>query len=158
MEKFAEETTGATADLDHRAVNPLIVYFSSVSENTHKFVVKTGVRNVRLPLRTSDVAPEVNEPFVLCVPSYGRPGGSGSIPPQAVKFLNNPVNREHLAGVIGAGNTNFGELYCIAAEKVAAKCHVPVLYKFELMGTAEDVSKVRDGLEEFWKQNSLHRI
>ncbi len=158
MEKFTEETTGDFADLEHLTINPLIVYFSSISENTHKFVVKTGVRSVRLPLKTSDESPEVNEPFVLCVPSYGRPGGSGSIPPQAVKFLNNPVNREHLAGVIGAGNTNFGELYCVAADKVAAKCHVPVLYKFELMGTAEDVSKVRDGLEEFWKQNSLHRI
>lgn len=138
------------------AGGPTIVYFSSVSENTHKFVVKTGVPSVRLPLRTSEEPPVMHQPYVLCVPSYGRPGGAGSIPPQAVKFLNNPVNREHLHGVIGAGNTNFGELFCVAADKVAAKCKVPVLYKFELMGTSEDVSKVKEGLEEFWIQNSLY--
>ncbi|WP_346845672.1 class Ib ribonucleoside-diphosphate reductase assembly flavoprotein NrdI [uncultured Rothia sp.] len=135
---------------------PFIVYFSSVSENTHKFIVKTGVQSLRLPLKTSEATPSVHRPFVLCVPSYGRPGGSGSIPPQAVKFLNNPLNRELMQGVIGAGNTNFGSLYCIAAEKVAAKCEVPVLYKFELMGTAEDVSNVQEGLKAFWRKNSLY--
>lgn len=137
--------------------SPLVVYFSSISENTHKFIQKLGIRNIRLPLKTAEDTPQIDEPFVLCVPSYGRPGGSGSIPPQAVKFLNNPVNRENLKGVIGAGNTNFGELYCVAADKVAAKCNIPVLYKFELMGTAEDVTTVQEGLEEFWIQNSLYR-
>ncbi|WP_237189612.1 class Ib ribonucleoside-diphosphate reductase assembly flavoprotein NrdI [Rothia nasimurium] len=135
---------------------PTIVYFSSVSENTHRFVQKTGIKNLRLPLRTSEEPPQVSEPFVLCVPSYGRPGGAGSVPPQAIKFLNNPANRALLKGVIGAGNTNFGELFCVAADKIAAKCHVPVLYKFELMGTEEDVATVQEGIKEFWIQNSLY--
>ena len=148
-----EAKTTATAEIG----SPLVVYFSSISENTHKFVQKLGIRNVRLPLRTSEETPQVEEPFVLCLPSYGRPGGAGSIPPQAVKFLNNPINRVNLKGVIGAGNTNFGELYCVAADKVSTKCNIPVLYKFELMGTAEDVRTVQEGLEEFWIQNSLYR-
>ncbi|WP_240334033.1 class Ib ribonucleoside-diphosphate reductase assembly flavoprotein NrdI [Rothia sp. ZJ932] len=135
---------------------PLVVYFSSVSENTHKFVQKTGVRNLRLPLTAKDEIPQVNEPYVLCIPSYGRPNGSGSVPPQAVKFLNNAENRKHLTGVMGAGNTNFGDLYCVAADIVAAKCQVPILYKFELMGTTEDVTKVQEGLKEFWTKNSFH--
>lgn len=138
------------------AGGPTIVYFSSVSENTHKFVAKTGISSIRLPLRTNQEPPVMHQPYVLCVPSYGRPGGAGSIPPQALKFLNNPTNRQHLKGVIGAGNTNFGDHYCIAADKIAAKCQVPVLYKFELMGTSEDVLKVQQGLEEFWIQNSLY--
>lgn len=137
---------------------PTIVYFSSVSENTHRFVQKTGIKNLRLPLRTSEEPPQVSEPFVLCVPSYGRPGGAGSVPPQAIKFLNNPANRALLKGVIGAGNTNFGELFCVAADKIAAKCHVPVLYKFELMGTEEDVETVQEGIKEFWIQNSLYPV
>lgn len=137
---------------------PTIVYFSSVSENTHRFVQKTGIKNLRLPLRTSEEPPQVSEPYVLCVPSYGRPGGAGSVPPQAIKFLNNPANRALLKGVIGAGNTNFGELFCVAADKIAAKCHVPVLYKFELMGTEEDVETVQEGIKEFWIQNSLYPV
>lgn len=137
---------------------PTIVYFSSVSENTHRFVQKTGIKNLRLPLRTSEEPPQVSEPYVLCIPSYGRPGGAGSVPPQAIKFLNNPANRALLKGVIGAGNTNFGELFCVAADKIAAKCHVPVLYKFELMGTEEDVETVQEGIKEFWIQNSLYPV
>jgi protein involved in ribonucleotide reduction len=72
------------------------------------------------------------------------------VPRQVIKFLNNEENRSLLRGVIGAGNTNFGETYCLAADVVAAKCSVPVLYRFELMGTSDDVDRVQQGLEEFW--------
>ncbi|MGO4781808.1 class Ib ribonucleoside-diphosphate reductase assembly flavoprotein NrdI, partial [Lysobacter sp. 2RAB21] len=37
------------------------------------------------------------------------------------------------------------------------KCNVPVLYKFELMGTSEDVLKVKEGLETFWTPASQNR-
>ncbi|MGK7221371.1 class Ib ribonucleoside-diphosphate reductase assembly flavoprotein NrdI [Kocuria flava] len=131
---------------------PLVVYFSSVSENTHRFVTKLGCRAVRLPLHTGDEPPVVDEPYVLVAPTYGRPNGSGAVPPQVVRFLNREVNRRHLLGVIGAGNTNFGDHFCLAADKIAAKCDVPVLYRFELMGTEEDVRNVTRGMEQFWRQ------
>ncbi|MGQ1839846.1 class Ib ribonucleoside-diphosphate reductase assembly flavoprotein NrdI [Kocuria turfanensis] len=131
---------------------PLVVYFSSVSNNTHRFVEKLAARAVRLPLLTGEEPPEMTEPFVLVAPTYGRPSGSGAVPPQVVKFLNREANRRLLRGVIGAGNTNFGPAFCLAADKIAAKCDVPVLYKFELMGTSEDVRKVNEGLEQFWRQ------
>ena len=130
---------------------PLVVYFSSVTRNTDRFVAKLPVRSLRLPLKTSDPVPRLTEPYVLAVPSYGRPGGAGSVPPQVVKFLNDAPSRQQLKGVLGAGYTTFGPLFCVAAEKVAAKCQVPLLYKFELMGTDEDVEKVTQGLEEFWQ-------
>lgn len=131
---------------------PLVVYFSSVSNNTHRFVEKLDARPVRLPLLTGEEPPEMTEPFVLVAPTYGRPNGSGAVPPQVVKFLNREANRRLLRGVIGAGNTNFGSAFCLAADRIAAKCDVPVLYKFELMGTPEDVRKVNQGLEQFWRQ------
>ncbi|MDO5750610.1 MAG: class Ib ribonucleoside-diphosphate reductase assembly flavoprotein NrdI [Rothia sp. (in: high G+C Gram-positive bacteria)] len=137
--------------------SPLVVYFSSISGNTHKFVQKLRARLVRLPLHTKEESPTVTEPFVLIVPTYGKPDGAGNVPPQVVKFLNNPENRAQLRGVIGAGNTNFGPLFGIAADIVSRKCDVPVLFKFELMGTPADVEKVNEGLEEFWTQNSLQR-
>jgi protein involved in ribonucleotide reduction len=52
--------------------------------------------------------------------------------------------------VIGSGNTNFGSAYCLAGDIVAAKCKVPHLYRFELFGTSDDVTAVREGLESFW--------
>ena len=76
--------------------------------------------------------------------------GHGAVPKQVIKFLNVAENRDLIRGVIGAGNTNFGETYCLAGDIVAAKCKVPHLYRFELMGTSDDVDRVHEGLEEFW--------
>ena len=111
---------------------------------------------MQLPLRTGEETLLMEEPYVLCTPTYGKPDGAGNVPPQVVKFLNQPANREHLLGVIGAGNTNFGGLFCAAADISSQKCGVPVLYRFELMGTPEDVEKVNQGLEEIWKRNHQH--
>lgn len=134
-----------------------LIYFSSVSNNTHRFVEKLPLdpgEAARLPLRTKEETLSATEPFVLVLPSYGADGGKGTVPKQVIKFLNVESNRRLLRGVIGAGNTNFYDSYCLAGDIVAAKCGVPHLYRFELMGTDEDVSTVHKGLEEFWKQQS----
>lgn len=132
-----------------------LVYFSSASDNTHRFVQKLGLPAQRIPLRPTDPFLHVTEPYVLVVPTYGGGNEGGAVPRQVVKFLNDPANRGLIRGVIAAGNTNFGEAYCIAGDIVAAKCHVPYLYGFELMGTTEDVQRVREGLERFWQRQSL---
>ncbi len=56
-----------------------------------------------------------------------------------------------------AGNTNFGESYCYAGNVISQKCRVPYLYRFELMGTAEDVVAVREGLAQFMESEQWHR-
>lgn len=127
-----------------------LIYFSSVSDNTHRFVGKLGIEAARMPLLTKDPTLRATRPYVLVLPTYGGITGKGAVPRQVVKFLNVERNRSLLRGVIGAGNTNFGETYCLAADVVAAKCDVPVLYRFEVMGTSEDVDRVTQGLEEFW--------
>jgi len=127
-----------------------LIYFSSVSDNTHRFVEKLGVRAARMPVLTREPTLRATRPYVLVLPTYGGITGKGAVPRQVVKFLNNEQNRNLLRGVIGAGNTNFGETYCLAADIVATKCSVPVLYRFEVMGTSEDVDRVTTGLEEFW--------
>lgn len=137
-----------------------IVYFSSVSGNTARFVEKLDLPAQRIPLRPR-IEPhlQVGEDFVLILPTYG--GGTsgaprrGTVPPQVVKFLNDDVNRNHCRGVIAAGNTNFGESFCLAGDIVSAKLQVPYLYRFELFGTTEDASRVREGLGTFWEQQLL---
>ena len=127
-----------------------LVYFSSRSENTHRFVEKLGMAAVRLPVDASEEPPEIDAPFVLVLPTYGGGGEKGAVPKPVIRFLNNPRNRSLIRGVIAAGNTNFGTGYAIAGDIVAAKCAVPFLYRFELLGTDEDVANVRQGLERFW--------
>src|SRR5690625_7904323 len=47
--------------------------------------------------------------------------------------------------------------YCLAGDIISAKTNVPVMYRFELMGTPTDVTKVREGLDAFWQQHSLKK-
>lgn len=129
----------------------LIVYFSSATENTKRFVEKVGLPSRRIPLHRTEGELVVDEPYVLICPTYG--GGasiahenSRPVPPQVIRFLNNADNRGLLRGVIAAGNSNFGEDYCRAGDVIAHKCGVPFLYRFELMGMAEDVERVRSQL------------
>jgi protein involved in ribonucleotide reduction len=134
---------------------PLLVYFSSVSGNTARFIEKLGMPALRLPLHASDPALVVDEPFVLVTPTYGGGQGrgeeEGAVPKQVIRFLNDEGNRSLLRGVISAGNTNFGDAFCAAGDIISRKCHVPHLYKLELFGTQDDVDRVTDGLERWWK-------
>lgn len=99
-----------------------LVYFSSVSENTHRFVGKLGFEAQRIPLRSTEGHLRVDRPYVLVVPTYGSGNGRGAVPKQVIGFLNDPANRALLRGVIAAGNTNFGAAYCIAGDIIARKC------------------------------------
>ena len=127
-----------------------LVYFSSVSENTRRFVDKLDLEAQRIPLRSIDGELRVDQPYVLVTPTYGGANGAGAVPKQVIRFLNNSDNRSLVRGVIAAGNTNFGSTYCLAGRIVARKCQVPHLYNFELMGTRDDVLRVREGLEQLW--------
>ena len=131
-----------------------LIYFSSVSENTHRFVEKLGVPTQRIPLHARDEPLVADGPYVLVLPTYGGGIEGGAVPKQVIRFLNDPHNRSLIRGVIAAGNTNFGEAFCLAGEIVAAKCDVPYLYRFELLGTDQDVLRVREGLAQFWLQRS----
>ena len=143
-----------------------LVYFSSVSENTHRFVQRLSLPAIRIPVKSGIEGPiKVREPFVLLLPTYGKGRGDsptldakGYVPRQVIGFLNNPHNRSLIRGVIGAGNTQFGAEYCFAGALVSHKCRVPLLYRFEMMGTAEDVEAVRAELTEFWKdEDTCHQ-
>jgi len=134
-----------------RRSGPLLVYFSSASENTHRFVGKLGYRSARIPLRRGDEPLVVDEEYVLVVPTYGGGSVKGAVPKQVIAFLNDPHNRSLCRGVISSGNTNFGEAYCLAGDIIASKLDVPLLYRYELLGTNTDVARVKEGLEGFWQ-------
>lgn len=143
-----------TRTADGRAGVSRIVYFSSTSDNTHRFVQKLELPAHRIPIREAESI-RVTEPYVLIVPTYGggiAPLGRDRkhVPRQVIRFLNDDRNRSLIRGVIAAGNTNFGESFCVAGDIIARKCGVPFLYRFELMGTSEDVARVRQGLARFW--------
>lgn len=132
--------------------SPDLIYFSSVSNNTERFIAKLGRPALRIPLRPRlEGEIQVGRPYVLVCPTYGGGERSGAVPRQVISFLNNEVNRSLIRGVIVSGNRNFGQYYCLAGPVIAQRCNVPELYRFELLGTSRDVRVVNEGLDRFWK-------
>ena len=130
-----------------------IVYFSNYSGNTKKFVERLGANDaIRIPIGRSDRTPTIDVPYVLMVPTYGGGEGRTAIPRQVRAFLNIKENRALLRGVVGFGNTNFGEHFCKAADLISAKTGVPVIAKVEIFGTQEDIHTVNKRLEMLYGQ------
>ena len=124
-----------------------IVYFSNYSGNTHKFVQKLDVNSIRIPIDQDNNNPLlIKSRYILVVPTYGGGSEKSAIPRQVRAFLNVPSNRDNLIGVIGMGNTNFGEHYCKAADIIAAKTGVPILGRVEIFGTEDDVNNIQERL------------
>lgn len=122
-----------------------IVYFSSVSENTKRFVEKLGIRNQRIGLYLKDPLLVVESPYVLVVPTYGGGGSTrqGAVPKQVIRFLNHKPNRDLIRGVVAMGNTNFGAAYCKAGPIISEKTGAPILGYVEIFGDNEDVEEIR---------------
>lgn len=64
--------------------SPDLVYFSSVSENTRRFVQRLDRTAVRISLRPRlEGMIRVRRPFVLVVPTYGGGEQTGAVPKTA---------------------------------------------------------------------------
>ena len=126
-----------------------VVYFSNYSGNTKRFVEKINDGNfntISIPInpRAGDSIPCPTAPYILFVPTYGGGSERSAIPRQVRRFLNVPENRDLLRGVVGFGNTNFGDNFCKAAELISRKTGVPLIARVEIFGTPEDVNKVKE--------------
>ncbi|PPJ44314.1 class Ib ribonucleoside-diphosphate reductase assembly flavoprotein NrdI, partial [Rhizobium sp. KAs_5_22] len=66
-----------------------VVYFSSISNNTHRFIQKLGVNNSRVPYDLEEEL-NVNSDYVLITPTYSGGGESeaGAVPGRLIKFLD----------------------------------------------------------------------
>ncbi len=131
-------------------MEPLLVYYSSTSGNTERFVESLDISSVRIPISMKEQCPVMDEPYVLICPTYADDDGSKAVPKQVIRFLNNPINRKQIRGVIASGNRNFGEMFAYSGSVISKKCGVPCLYKFELSGTQTDVNNVKKGMNRLW--------
>ncbi|BAC24757.1 nrdI [Wigglesworthia glossinidia endosymbiont of Glossina brevipalpis] len=134
----------------------VLVYFSSSSENTHRFVKKLCIPAKRIPLIDKKEF-QIKSPYILVIPSYNNGILDTAVPHQVTNFLNTLHNKFFLKGVIGSGNKNFGVNFCIAGNIISKKYKVPLLYKFELLGTNKDVINVKNGINKFWKKLNLEK-
>lgn len=130
-----------------------IVYFSSISNNTHRFILKLPFSAVRIPINFDESKKIlIDEPYILITPTYAGGNGivKGAVPKQVVNFLNIEQNRNYCQAVIASGNTNFYDTYCLAGKIISKKLKIPLLYCFELLGTKKDVESVIEIINNFW--------
>ncbi|MCY9760387.1 class Ib ribonucleoside-diphosphate reductase assembly flavoprotein NrdI [Paenibacillus alvei] len=112
-----------------------IVYYSLVG-NVRRFLAKTGLP--AQPIGDYDV----DEPFVIVTNTLGF----GEVPEPVARFLVR--NGRNLVGVASSGNRNWGENFGKAADIIAKEYDVPILLKFELSGTDDDVRIFTERMRE----------
>lgn len=130
----------------------MIVFFSTKSGNTKRFVERFNVESIQIPLDIDKIDElDIKSNFVLVTPTYGGGYKKGAVPKQVIRFLNKKENRLKIKGVISTGNTNFGNAFCLAGSIISEKCNIPNLASIELFGSIEDVSYLEPLILELTK-------
>lgn len=127
-----------------------LVYFTTESKNTLNFVSRLeNFESVRLP-ENGDLI--IETPYVLVFPSYGGGREKGSVPVSVLKFIMKPENQKRIVGIIGSGDRNYGDMFCIGAKLLSKKLKTPLLYEYEIRGTNTDIQNVNLGLLKIEKE------
>lgn len=108
----------------------MLIVYDSLTGNVNRFINKVKLNNLKL---SSELI--LKEPFILITYTTGF----GQVPETTAKFLNN--NHQYLKGVVSSGNTNWGKFFGNAANIISDTFNVPLIMKFEMSGTEQDVEK-----------------
>lgn len=138
----------------------ITLVYISLSGNTQSFVRRLTtflqfqtdwqVEEVDIKQLVKDDQPffELDSPFVAFLPTYLE-GGNG-VDNGDVEILTNPLgdfiaygdNAKLCLGVVGSGNRNFNNQYCLTAKQYSERFGFPVLDTFELRGLANDIERI----------------
>lgn len=142
-------------------MSKIYVLFISIEGNTRSFLTRMQAfakqqhsinpKNPVIELKeiTDQTVPEKEEqPFFAFVPTY-LDGGDG-INSGFKELMTNPLgeyiannnNAEKCMGVVGSGNKNFNQQYCLIARMYARDFNAPFLADYELRGTSEDIERI----------------
>lgn len=145
-----------------------LVYIS-LSGNTASFIKRLSAflqeRHENVEIEQVDIKDMVKEErpfyamsqsFVAFLPTYLE-GGNG-LDNGDVEILTNDLgdfiafeeNYKRCFGIVGSGNRNFNNQYCLTAKQYAERFDFPVLDTFELRGLNEDVKRIGMKIEELY--------
>lgn len=90
----------------------------------------------------------MEHPYIAFLPTYLE-GGNG-VDNGDVEILTTPLgdfiaygdNASKCFGVVGSGNRNFNNQYCLTAKQYSQRFGFPVLADFEMRGMLGDIKKV----------------
>jgi protein involved in ribonucleotide reduction len=106
----------------------MLVVYDSLTGNVRRFVDKLRVDSVQL-----EDSLIVGEPFYLVTYTIGF----GQVPISTSRFLR--LNGNRMLGVAASGNKNWGNNFAKSASIISSEFNVPIIHRFELAGTVDDV-------------------
>ncbi|QLL70876.1 class Ib ribonucleoside-diphosphate reductase assembly flavoprotein NrdI [Lactobacillus sp. 3B(2020)] len=148
-------------------MNDLSILFISIEGNTRSFlkrlvsyaeqqhVINKADPAVTLKEITDQTLPaKETQPFFIFVPTY-LDGGNGfdsgfteMMTNSLGEYVEQNDNTKLCMGIVGSGNKNFNEQYCLTAREYSAKFNVPFLADYELRGTDRDVERIYGVLKQ----------
>ncbi|QAY65312.1 class Ib ribonucleoside-diphosphate reductase assembly flavoprotein NrdI [Paenibacillus protaetiae] len=108
----------------------MLIVYDSKTGNVKRFINKLNMRAI--PIEEHQ---KVDEPYVLVTYTTGF----GQVPEKVKSFLSR--NNKLLKGVSASGNRNWGTGFAKSADTISEMYGVPVINKFELSGTAQDMEQ-----------------
>ena len=121
---------------------PLIVYWSSNSGGTKRAAERLKTKTVELKNYNG------TSPYIIMCPSFDQPRG-GFTPKPVQAFLDK--HAANMIGVLPTGNVNFGEYFCQSGRDISNAHRVPIVYRIDLPGNAEDYINIDNGIEQHWQ-------
>ena len=153
-------------------MNKLInILYISISGNTASFIddlsdyaEQQHNKNANMPLinarEISDATDSSDEkqPFFAFVPTY-LDGGNG-IDNGVLELMTNSLgeyidyhdNAKLCLGVVGSGNKNFNQQYCLTAKRYAKKFNTELIADYELRGNNADCVRIYNKMTEVIKE------
>lgn len=117
---------------DSTTKDKVVIVFYSFTGQTRRFIEKVkAVSTVECIELKEDL--KVNSRFILLTSTIGF----GQVPDSVAKFLEN--NHENMEAVMSNGNKNWGENFAKAGDIISEHYKVPLIARYELAGTNEDV-------------------
>ncbi len=134
----------------------LTLIYISISGNTRSFIqrLKKDLENQGHQVTTLDVSSldnktlPVTKPFIAFLPTYleggnGIDNGDHEILTNALgDFIEAHDNFKQCLGIVGSGNKNFNNQYCLTAMQYAKYFDFPFLADFEMRGTPKDIVRI----------------
>ena len=119
----------------------MLVVYLSLTGQTRKFVQKLGY--TLFELSNENAFTEVNEPFIVVVPTYET-----EVTSLVNDFIETGNNRAFFKGVAGGGNRNFNTLFGFTAKDLSQDYQVPLLHLFEFQGSINDVNILKEQVNQ----------
>ncbi len=118
------------------------IYYDSKTGNVDRFAHK-------LAEKTGWVVQRIAEDLSISHPGHliTFTTGIGEVPATTDKFMQQ--NYQMIKTVSSSGNRNWGCNFGKAGDQVASRYHLPLLFKFELSGSSQDVQQFINKINEY---------